>query len=307
MADAVRISELPSLAEVRDGDITVVVDEAITQTSKVTVSQIRDHAPKVNSVSDEHVINGHLTSAKLGMAARNRFPVALNNAPAIPDNTAGENATRYQASDATITDFGLLWLQFADAVAAGEYLGATFSTPTGVIAYFPVSTPPGGWLECDGSSLLTTDYADLYALLGTNYGGSGNTFNLPDLRGEFIRGWDSGRGVDSGRTLGSAQVEMLQSHQHSMPIQFNQTNNSDIYRTIGPEYGNGRGWNGTSFRVNGGGSTITSPQTSGLLTSEPDNIGIVTDYAKRIQASGSAIYGTENRPRNVSLMACIRY
>ncbi len=64
------------------------------------------------------------------------------------------------------------------------------------------------FLPCDGSAISRTTYADLFDVIGTVFGvGDGSTtFNVPDLRGEFIRGWDNGAGVDSGRTFGSWQV-----------------------------------------------------------------------------------------------------
>lgn len=67
---------------------------------------------------------------------------------------------------------------------------------------------PAGYLELAGQAISRTTYSALFALFGTTYG-SGNgstTFNLPDLRGEFVRGWDHGRNIDAGRTLGSAQT-----------------------------------------------------------------------------------------------------
>jgi phage-related tail fiber protein len=75
---------------------------------------------------------------------------------------------------------------------------------TGAIMPFSFSLAPDGWLECNGSEVSRTTYANLFSKIGTNYGvGDGvNTFNIPDLRGEFIRGWDNGRGVDSNRSLG---------------------------------------------------------------------------------------------------------
>ena len=76
---------------------------------------------------------------------------------------------------------------------------------------------PDGYLECDGAAISRTTYSDLFAVCGTIHGvGDGTTtFNIPDLRGEFIRGWDHGRGVDVGRELGSAQLDLLKSHNHS--------------------------------------------------------------------------------------------
>jgi phage-related tail fiber protein len=77
----------------------------------------------------------------------------------------------------------------------------------GSVTAFAMPTPPEGWLVCDGSAVSRTDYADLYAAIGTVWGEGDEitTFNLPDLRGEFIRGFDAGRGVDADRVFSSWQ------------------------------------------------------------------------------------------------------
>jgi len=79
--------------------------------------------------------------------------------------------------------------------------------PAGMVSMFGNSTAPTGWLECNGAAVSRTTYSDLFANIGTTFGtGDGTTtFNLPELRGEFIRGWDNSRGIDSGRTFGSFQ------------------------------------------------------------------------------------------------------
>jgi microcystin-dependent protein len=91
--------------------------------------------------------------------------------------------------------------------------------PTGAVFTMATSTVPAGYLECNGAAVSRTSYATLFGLISTNYGaGDGSTtFNLPDLRGEFIRGWDNGRGVDSGRTIGSFQDKdtSTAAHTHS--------------------------------------------------------------------------------------------
>jgi hypothetical protein len=80
--------------------------------------------------------------------------------------------------------------------------------PTGAIMAFFRSSAPPGWLECNGAAISNSgDTAALYALIGGN---------LPDLRGEFIRGWDHGRGVDSSRGLGSWQGYSIQDHTHTL-------------------------------------------------------------------------------------------
>lgn len=77
----------------------------------------------------------------------------------------------------------------------------------GSVIMHAASTAPTGYLECNGAAVSRTTYAALFSVVGTTYGaGNGlTTFNLPDLRGEFVRGWDNGRGVDTGRAIGSAQ------------------------------------------------------------------------------------------------------
>lgn len=89
--------------------------------------------------------------------------------------------------------------------------------PPGMVVHFARSTAPAGWLKANGAAVSRSAYAELFAAIGTTYGaGDGfTTFNLPDLRGEFVRGWDDGRGVDGGRALGSSQSGAIQSHAHS--------------------------------------------------------------------------------------------
>ena len=89
--------------------------------------------------------------------------------------------------------------------------------PPGAVQAYAGEIIPAGWLECDGASVDRTTYADLFAAIGTLYGAAdGNSFNVPDLRGEFIRGHDAGRGVDpdSARAVGSLQDSLVGPHTH---------------------------------------------------------------------------------------------
>lgn len=81
---------------------------------------------------------------------------------------------------------------------------APSAMPPGAVQWFAMTNTPVGWLECNGAAISRTNYAALFAAIGTTFGaGNGsNTFNLPELRGEFFRGWDHGRGVDTNRVFG---------------------------------------------------------------------------------------------------------
>lgn len=108
----------------------------------------------------------------------------------------------------------------ADAAAQRTVLGLdSLVVPSGAVFWFAANSPPTGYLECDGSAVSRSTYAALFAVVGTTFGvGDGSTtFDLPDLRGEFIRGWDNSRGIDSGRTFGSFQLDEFKEHSHSMP------------------------------------------------------------------------------------------
>lgn len=81
-------------------------------------------------------------------------------------------------------------------------LGEGSALPVGVPVPWPSATPPTGWLKCNGAPFSAEEYPELSKVYPT--------LKLPDLRGEFIRGWDDGRGVDSGRSLLAAQSDAMQ-------------------------------------------------------------------------------------------------
>lgn len=103
-------------------------------------------------------------------------------------------------------DYGLINYLRASEIVVDKLTVADDGT-AGKVAYFARSTAPAGWLKVNGASLSKAAYANLFAAIGYTFGGSGDAFNLPDLRGEFIRGFDDGRGVDTGRSFGSYQAE----------------------------------------------------------------------------------------------------
>lgn len=141
--------------------------------------------------------------------------------------------------------------------------------PAGAVIWHAAQTPPSGFLVCDGTAISRSSFATLFSTIGTTYGaGDGSTtFNLPDLRGEFVRGWDAGRGVDSGRSFGSAQADDFEAHSH------------------GPSE--------TSFFLIGSGSAS--------LTLGSGSLSFPTG------AATAAAGGSETRPRNVALLPCIKH
>lgn len=157
------------------------------------------------------------------------------------------------------------WSEFAREAT----LQALNTELIGSVSAFGKNTPPTNWLKCNGAAVSRTSYDLLFDKIGTTFGaGNGSTtFNLPDLRGEFIRGWDDGRGVDSGRAFGSTQADDFESHTHAFA-------------------GNGV-WidNPGTWIANGGGSNINLTQL----------------------AATAATGGTETRPRNVAMLYCIKF
>ena len=142
---------------------------------------------------------------------------------------------------------------------------------------------PPRTIKGNGAAISRVTYAKLFAKYGTTFGaGDGvNTFNLPDFRGYFPRFWDDGRGVDSGRVLGSNQTQDLQPHKHL-------ENSLHFSGNVGKTYSN----------ING------SEQRG-------------ADVDVRIRNSDGGYYGfspytqnstgIETRPRNVAFMAVIKY
>ena len=165
------------------------------------------------------------------------------------------------------------------SVTQAKLASSVILIPTGMIAPFAMSTAPTGWLECDGSAVSRTTYADLFTALSTTHGvGDGSTtFNVPDLRGEFVRGWDNGKGTDSGRTFASSQSDNANSIS-----QFNSSGSGQI--------------SGSSF-------TVTVP-TDGTYSSYLSMDGRLTTYGQgaiRFQTNG-----IETRPRNIAMMYCVK-
>lgn len=262
--------------------------------------------------------NERTASAWSSSMYRNRYSLNVSNSMNVTD--------RYYAGDqegksGTVVVYDAVASDWKQCVYRGGILVDSSSTATdptagggisdtvavGTIMAFGGTTIPNNWLECNGAAMLTESYSDLYtAIVNTdpnsaygylcdqygNRNASGYYFKLPDLRGEFLRGWDHARGVDSSRATASYQAAGLGSHFHGMGSFTGASNNDAGFITRvwydGNTYtvrslpGDGSPGSGTWYS-DGGGSAY------GMGTTGP------------INATG------DTRPRNVAAVYIIKY
>ena len=129
-----------------------------------------------------------------------------------PDNVSSDVTLTLPGTDGDANDV----LQ-SDGSGNLSFTALPQAVPTGSVHMMATTTAPSGYLECDGTAVSRTTYADLFTTIGTTWGeGDGSsTFNVPDLRGEFVRGWDNGKGTDSGRSFASSQGDGVKQHNHT--------------------------------------------------------------------------------------------
>jgi hypothetical protein len=146
------------------------------------------------------------------------------------------------------------------------------TVPTGTVFWSAKSVAPAGYLVCDGSAYLATTYSKLFQAIGYTYGGSGGTFLVPDLRGQFIRGSDLGRGVDAGRVFGSSQSDSFGSHSHGMPGDDQLAFANGVAGWTARSRG-GFGYDARS--VSGGGAAVWSTTDEGGPETRPTNVAML--------------------------------
>lgn len=212
--------------------------------------------------------------------------------------------------------------------------------PPGIVSPWAVNQQPYGWLECNGAAISRATYAALFANIGTAFGvGNGTTtFNIPDLRGEFIRGWDNGRGVDNDTFVLQATVTSGSAN----------VTNADTTGLVAGMAVSGAGipvgatissiTNSTTFVLSANGTatanfvSITVSKTRAFGSSQLDQFKLHTHKISRlsnvvnsaspttaaisdwegvgnVQSTDNVqpVGGAETRPRNIALMLCIKY
>ncbi|WP_249485174.1 tail fiber protein [Pseudomonas sp. HS6] len=284
---------LPSQTLAKDNGLWIVANGDWTRANDANVSA--KVTPGLTVMVEEGTLNGdslwHLTTnapITLGTTAlafkmlAGRTGIAAGTYKSLSVDEYGR-ATAGSNPD-TLSGFGI-----KDSYTKAEVealIAKASALPVGSIVAFPVDTPPPGFLELDNSVKSSATYPDLSAYLGSKFNkgdeGVGN-FRLPEARGEFLRGWDHGRGVDGGRAQGSSQTDSLKAHYHFLPT------------------GSG---GGQAVDPNGEIPTVVLKDTTTdwVLRTEGDNadlnIGRVRTYN-----FGAA---TETRPRNIAVMWCIK-
>ena len=211
-----------------------------------------------------------------------------------PDNAASDITLTLPSSDGNANDV----LQ-SDGSGNLSFVALPTAVPSGTVHLFATTTAPTGYLECDGSAISRTTYADLFTVIGTTWGaGDGSsTFNLPDLRGEFVRGWDNGRNVDSSRAFASSQTSQNLQHNHGVtdPGHGHSINDPGHFHDV--PYSNSDSGDGV-IEESGTGFSGVEP-TNSATTGIAINLGH-TDIS--INNAG----GSEARPRNIAMMYVIK-
>lgn len=247
-----------------------------------------------------------------------------------------------------VNNYGCIGLSGANYGTTGQYLTSngptaapTWNTqadspPPGAIIHFARNTAPTGYLKANGAAVSRTTYAALFAAIGTTWGaGDGvSTFNIPDLRGVFVRGWDDARGIDSGRAFASYQDQDNAPHSHGIsdPGHNHTINNPSHNHSLSDpghahsisDPGHSHSVAGTAFMLDSGGGTYYCGGSSAWISSSSHvgtGIGIygaVTGVYSNAATQGSyasatttnvttVSSGVENRVRNYALLACIKY
>ncbi|WP_248908358.1 phage tail protein [Escherichia coli] len=163
-------------------------------------------------------------------------------------------------------------------------LGEGSALPVGVPVPWPLETPPTGWLKCNGAAFSSEKYPNLAKAYPTN--------KLPDLRGEFIRGWDDGRGIDSGRSILSEQGYATEDHAHGLPSKSTVATDRSINFYFDE-----------AWATSGNTGVIRWGNTSDAGLPAP-NYGTFKTYKQSVANLGTA--GLETRPRNIAFNYIVR-
>ncbi|HBD1555073.1 TPA: phage tail protein [Escherichia coli] len=231
-------------------------------------------------------------SAPAALDTLNELAAALGNDPNFATTMLNALAGK-QPLDNTLTN-----LSGKDVAGLLAYLGLGEGSalPVGVPVPWPSATPPTGWLKCNGAAFSAEEYPELAKAYPTN--------KLPDLRGEFIRGWDDGRGVDAGRALLSLQNDSFEAHRHESFFYAGISRNETPLKNL-PSSDEMLTLSSTTNAL----SPDSIDATNSLIGNDDYNCLIEGNKNNKRTATGlstSIVGAAETRPRNISFNYIVR-
>lgn len=228
-----------------------------------------------------------------------------------PNKTAGE-FTRVKVNNRGVVVSGdnpdtLAKMGITDTYTKAQVdamIAEASALPVGTMVGFPVNKVPPGFLEIDGSVKSIAAYPDLAAFLGTAFNkgdeGVGN-FRLPESRGEFLRGWDHGRGVDADRSIGTFQKGSYLYMEKAATTSVDRFTSSILYGVTSDKAAKERlGWDATTAGDYGG------AQSLGVNEVLVNTVGPSSTAAAESSVDASAFVVGASRPRNLAVMWCIK-
>ena len=224
-----------------------------------------------NEANDAWVVVLNLDTALTSTNTELNQLAAITRGSLLYGNASGATARLAKGAAATVLTSDGTDIAWAAPVSPPA------GVPTGTVIYYAANTPPTDFIKANGAAVSRSTYSNLFTAVGTTFGvGDGSsTFNVPDLRGEFMRGWDDSRNIDGSRVFGSAQADQMESHIHPL-----------------------KGNSGGGIQVLFGESPVIAGIGSG---------GSFQSSTNTIGTAGGTSNSSENRPRNVAMLACIKY
>ena len=181
----------------------------------------------------------------------------------------------------------------------------TYTSPTGLVAYFATTSAPQNWIECNGATILNSgSTANLYAFLAAAGWPFGGTGKIPDLRGKFIRS-NGTDGTYSSGTFGALQTDLLRNHVHSGTTGGQSANHTHEYDRNVSNNDTSGGNNNGCFEVN---NTAANAGTNAgtFINSNDHSHSVTVSWPTAWPDTGTPLGGDETRPVNIALLACIK-
>jgi len=276
------------------GDVTInSSSDWVINPNSIELAMMTNNSVDTNELVDECVTadklaNFAITSSELASNSVTNAKIATDAVTNVKIQDNSISTAKIQAGAVT-----------PDKLSTSANSGFGF-VPVGAVFWFGGNTAPTGYIKCNGDSIpnstgtvqgVTTNFSALYAIVGAN---------VPDLRGEFIRGFDDGRTVDNGRGIRTSQSDQNKQHGHSVSATSTPTL-TDPGHTHQVRVGTAGG---------GGGGNVSdrdSEYPGSYVSNQIQNVGTGISVSVSTAISQNNEGGSEARPRNVALLACIKY